>query len=61
MEYRLVLINEDGKETTSWLMHLDEKKKVKFIPSRNDIKKAILEQHKETQKGRGLLRVSYNG
>lgn len=60
MEYRLILVDENGKEGRSWLMDLDENGKVKFIPSRKNIKKAIHE-HKQNQISRGLCRVTYNG
>ncbi len=61
MEYRLVLVDKNGKEGRSWLMNLDENGKVKFIPSRKNIKKAIHEHKVEDQIARGLCRVSYNG
>lgn len=61
MEYRLVLVDENGKEGQSWLMDLDKNGKVKFVPSRKDIKKAILEHKVGDQIARGLCRVSYNG
>lgn len=61
MEYRLVLVCEDGKEGRSWLMNLDENDKVKFVPSRKDIKKAILEHRQKRSEDRGLCRISYIG
>lgn len=61
MDYRLMLVDENGREGQSWLMGLDENDKVKFVPSRKAIKKAILELREEDKTARGLCRVSYIG
>ncbi len=61
MEYRLILVDENGTEGRSWLMDLDEKGKVKFIPSRKNIKKAIHEHKVQDQIARGLCRHTYIG
>lgn len=61
MDYRLMLVDENGREGQSWLMGLDENDKVKFVPSRKAIKKAVLELREEDKTAKGLCRVSYIG